>query len=85
MSTNNGIMFRQIAFFLSPMAVSPTVPAHQLAGLIPGVPPDSMLILKRVTLLMTMVSGDSVEKNVLLIHMTVIILTGLGDPSKPIF
>jgi hypothetical protein len=64
------MIFRLIAFFLSPMAVSPTVAAHQLAGLIHGVPQDSMLILRR---LMRMASGDSVEKNVPLIHMTVII------------
>jgi hypothetical protein len=44
-----------------------------------------MLILKRVTLLMKKASGDSAEKNGLLIHMTVIILTGLADPSKQFF
>jgi hypothetical protein len=83
--TNNAMIFRLNAYFLSLTAVSLIVLAHQLAGLIPGVPQDWTLILKRVTLLMRMVSGDSVEKNVLLIHMTVIILTGLGDLSKPIF
>jgi hypothetical protein len=73
MSTNNAMMFKLNAFFPSPMVVSLIAPAHQSAELIPGVPPDSMLILKRVTLLMRMAFGDSAEKIVLLIHMMVII------------
>jgi hypothetical protein len=65
------MIFRQNAFFLLTTAVSPTVLAHQLAELIPGVPQDSMLILKMVTFLMGMAFGDSVELIAPLIHMMV--------------
>jgi hypothetical protein len=59
------MMLKQNAFFRSPVMGSPTVPAHQLKVIIPGVQPDWMS-------LMLMVFGDSVEKNVLLILMTVL-------------
>jgi hypothetical protein len=56
--TNSAMKFRLIAFFRSPVMVSPTVPAHQLEGIIPGVQPQWMTMMQ-------MVFGDSVEKNVL--------------------
>ncbi len=76
------MIFRQNAFFRSPVMASPIVRAHQLQELIPGVRPDWMLIMMKVF-------GDSVEKNVLLILMTVLMSFFLDEdfPStvKPVY
>jgi hypothetical protein len=60
------MILRQNAFFRFPMMVSPTTPAHQLEELILGAQPGWVS-------LMQMAFGDSVEKNVLLILMMVLV------------